>query len=401
MGLSPTSNSELNPDPDPKIFEKMKSGENMVENMVEKMVDKMKIGENIFGWKHKKHHSDSSKHGARRLYNEAKELTRVVFAKPFGFGKKSLPPLPDRLRPSQAMAPDDRLFLTSVVKGHSDFVLSNLAGKEVDMLVDAMESFEMSSGDNVIEQGDMGDFFYVVKEGFLRCIKDGAEIGTVGPGEVFGELALLYDCPRLATVVADSDCMLFRASREIFRRLQVSFILANDDTTRRLLKRTKLFEDLSDDVIREMANYLFKKEFQKGDLLTKKGDYFEEIYFLKQGRLLARNMSLGESKFADVELKVGECFGERAIVMKQPSVANVECLTDGMVYVLTKERFLHCMQGLDLHDIIEKEVDAKVMVRSFGDRILGTKIMLFVVVCIVFFKLVFFFLFIKYISVPF
>jgi cAMP-dependent protein kinase regulator len=300
-----------------------------------------------------------------------KELTRLVFAKPFGFGKKSLSPLPDRSRPSQAISPDDRQFVTFAVTGHSDFVLSNLDGKDVDMLVDAMESFEVSSGDNVIEQGDMGDFLYVVKEGSLRCRKDGAEIGIIGPGEVFGELALLYDCPRSASVVADSDCMLFRVSREIFRRIQATFILANDDNARRFLKRTKLLGDLPDDVIREMANCLFKKEFQKGDMLTKKGDYFEEVYFLKQGRLLARNISLEESEFADVELKVGECFGERAIVMKQPSIANVECLTDGVAFVLTKERFLHCLQGMDLEDIIEKEVDAKVMVRSLGDRILG------------------------------
>jgi cAMP-dependent protein kinase regulator len=334
----------------------MKSGEKIVENMVEKM----KTGENIFGWRQKQH-SGNAKHGVRHLYKEAKELTRVVFAKPFGLGKKSDPPL-------QVMDPDDQAFLTTVVTEHSDFVLSNLAEKEVDMLVDAMERFEVSSGDNIIEQGDVGDFLYVVKEGSLRILKDGSEIGTAGPGEVFGELALLYDCPRSATVVADSDCLLFRASREIFRRIQASFVLANDDTTRRLLKRTKLFEDLPDDIIREMATYLFKKEFQKGDLITKKGEYFDEVYFLKQGRLLARNMSLGESKFADVELKVGECFGERAIVMKQPSVANVECLTDGMAYVLTKERLFYCLQGMDLHDIIEKEVDAKVMVRSFGDK---------------------------------
>ena len=92
-----------------------------------------------------------------------------------------------------------------------------------------------------------------------------------GSGEIFGELALLYDCPRSATVLAHTDCELYRASRETFRTLQAAFVLDEDDATRKLLKKTKLFEDLPGDIIHEMATYLFQKKFPVSQNLAGKG----------------------------------------------------------------------------------------------------------------------------------
>ena len=75
---------------------------------------------------------------------------------------------------------------------------------------------------------------------------------------------------------------------------------------------------------------IFQKKFYKGDILVKKGELVEVIYFLKQGRVLGRDISVNETTFKDVEAKQGESFGERAIVMNAPAIATAECLTDGV-----------------------------------------------------------------------
>ena len=82
-----------------------------------------------------------------------------------------------------------------------------------------------SDGDTVINQGDDGDVLYVVDEGSLDCsrvMKKGEQptyLKTYGPGEAFGELALLYNAPRAATIVAKSSCVLFALDRATFNHV--------------------------------------------------------------------------------------------------------------------------------------------------------------------------------------
>ena len=63
-----------------------------------------------------------------------------------------------------------------------------------------MEPCEYPAGAAVITQGEIGDYFYVVIAGNLDVLKDGQLVYQYGPGGFFGELALMYDCPRAASV---------------------------------------------------------------------------------------------------------------------------------------------------------------------------------------------------------
>lgn len=88
------------------------------------------------------------------------------------------------------------------------FMFSALNPEEFKIILDAIQKIDKSAGETIINQGDNGDNLYVVEAGQLICtrIEPGTQEQKVlreyVPGEVFGELALLYNAPRAATITA-------------------------------------------------------------------------------------------------------------------------------------------------------------------------------------------------------
>jgi putative peptide zinc metalloprotease protein len=76
----------------------------------------------------------------------------------------------------------------------------------------------VAPGQTIIEQGAEGDAFYAIRSGQVEVYKDGEPAGSLGPGSHFGEVALLMDVPRTATVIATTPARLFRLDREGFER---------------------------------------------------------------------------------------------------------------------------------------------------------------------------------------
>lgn len=96
------------------------------------------------------------------------------------------------------------------------FLFSVLEDSDKKKLLDAFEPIDFKKSATVIKEGDDGDFVYVVYSGTLSCSKNSHFLKQYHAGDTFGELALLYNAPRAATIVADSDSHLFRLDRESF-----------------------------------------------------------------------------------------------------------------------------------------------------------------------------------------
>lgn len=98
-----------------------------------------------------------------------------------------------------------------------------LGFKDLKVVVMAMQKEEVKTGEQVIKQGTDGDCIYVVESGNLDCTKtiDGQDniVKKYSANEVFGELALLYNCQRAASIEAKSDCVLWKLDRDTFNHI--------------------------------------------------------------------------------------------------------------------------------------------------------------------------------------
>ena len=95
-----------------------------------------------------------------------------------------------------------------------------LSRQELGELAKATEDLEVQEGKTLTREGDLGREFFVIVDGDVSVTLDGNEIRRLGPGDFFGEIALIYDnARRTATVTAASPLRFFVLTRQSFRSL--------------------------------------------------------------------------------------------------------------------------------------------------------------------------------------
>jgi CRP-like cAMP-binding protein len=128
-------------------------------------------------------------------------------------------------------------------------------------IVARIEMLPVSAGETIIRQGEVGDSFYILRDGRCRVVNytsiedDTMEIATLGPGDSFGEEALIRGAPRNATVEMMSDGYLARLSKEDFESLIQKPLLQGIDpvTVQRMIARGAIVIDVRNSA--DYANY--------------------------------------------------------------------------------------------------------------------------------------------------
>jgi MFS family permease len=110
-----------------------------------------------------------------------------------------------------ARIPEEQLDLL-----RSSQIFAPLPPPTLERLAESLEEVPIELGRVVVRQGETGDRFYLVRDGTLEVSINGRQVQTLGPGDSFGEIALLRDVPRTASVIAQSEGMLYALDRDTF-----------------------------------------------------------------------------------------------------------------------------------------------------------------------------------------
>jgi CRP-like cAMP-binding protein len=95
-------------------------------------------------------------------------------------------------------------------------IFAPMAATSIERILAELIRLDVPAGEVLIREGEPGDRFYVVAEGRAEVVRDGAVIAERGPGEYFGEIALLRDVPRTATITALTPMRMIAIERDRF-----------------------------------------------------------------------------------------------------------------------------------------------------------------------------------------
>jgi HlyB family type I secretion system ABC transporter len=203
------------------------------------------------------------------------------------------------------------------------------------VVVDAFEPVMYEFGEVIVSEGQEADAFYVIASGSARVITigDGGEevsLHVLRQGDYFGEIGLLEETTRIATVRAREPAEAFRLERSVFNALvnrypdvRESFSrLARTRAAVNFLRLHSVFAALPSEGLLEMADGLEPVEVAAGETVVRAGDEEGPMYLVESGRL--RIVRDG----ADLEyLHAGDFFGELSVLHHGRRKATVEALS--------------------------------------------------------------------------
>ncbi|TPP58260.1 cAMP-dependent protein kinase type II-alpha regulatory subunit, partial [Fasciola gigantica] len=196
-------------------------------------------------------------------------------------------------------------------------------------VVDAMFERKVSPGEDVITYGEPGDNFYIIESGtydiFISADGELKKVAQYEDKGSFGELALMYNTPRAATIRAVTDGTLWAMSRETFRSIVLTKAFKKRKLYESLLESVDLLKDLSAYDRMSLADALHTRIVEAGEPVFLQGEVGQEMYFIESGSVVVK-MKGSEENAEEVELcdlVQNDYFGELALITKNPRAASV------------------------------------------------------------------------------
>ena len=228
-----------------------------------------------------------------------------------------------------------------------NFVFSHMHDEEREILVDAMQKDTAPKGSEVIKQGDHGDFFYILYEGEIDFLADGQRVGSCGPGDSFGELALLYDAPRSVTCRTTTKCVLWKVGAKTFRHVLARSAAEAHGGLCNTIKSISLFEHMSPTELSKFVAALTPVSYVEGERIITKGEIGEVFYIIQDGTVRCHDMGLGDAQYdTQLLLTKGQWFGELALMTGEPRAENVTAVSNVDCLALDRLTFEACFGSL-------------------------------------------------------
>ncbi len=231
-------------------------------------------------------------------------------------------------------------------------LFSNLDRAAFAAVLPRLEVRTVEAGAPVVVEGEPGASLFAVVEGrveVVRNVEGGARrvVGTLGAGDFFGELALISEGPRLASVIAAERTVLLELTRTALYVLEARqpSVLAvvqafyRERMVANLLRTSPLFAALKPEQKDAVAREFQLRPVEPGEELLKQEQLGHAFYLLLRGRCVAYHQHADGREVAYPELREGDVFGEISLILDKPVTATVRARTSCVVLRLDRAAF--------------------------------------------------------------
>ncbi|XP_072136388.1 protein kinase, cAMP-dependent, regulatory, type II, alpha A isoform X3 [Mobula birostris] len=231
-----------------------------------------------------------------------------------------------------------------------DIVLfKNLDQEQIYEILDAMFERKVEPSEHVIDQDDDGDNFYVIERGTYDIyVNKGGQPQLVGKYDnhgSFGELALMYNTPRAATIIATTEGALWGLDRVTFRRI----IVKNNAKKRKMyesfVESVPLLKSLELSERMKIVDVIGERSYHDNELIIKQGDKADCFYIVESGevKIMIKSKTLADQE-GNAEVEIARCvkgqyFGELALVTNKPRAASAYAVGDVKCLVMDIQAF--------------------------------------------------------------
>ena len=230
-----------------------------------------------------------------------------------------------------------------------------LGARELEQLLAAARIEEVSKDHEIVRQGDPGNEAFIVARGLLEVVRreggDETCLAQLGPGSIFGEMALLSESPRSASVVALEPAQLLVLARDELERAaeeapelsaQLSAFCRSRMHTN-LVRHARVLSGLSPEERVALLGQLDTRLFEPGELLIARDQQADSIFLLASGTVSISVPEEGE-RLVLATLGPGEVVGEMSLVLRRPASADVTALYPTVAYELSSDKLRTLMR---------------------------------------------------------
>jgi CRP-like cAMP-binding protein len=217
-------------------------------------------------------------------------------------------------------------------------------------LLGELEMRRVAGGERIITEGERGNSMFILVQGTVRVVhtpenETPRTLAELGEGSFFGEMGLISDAPRVASVIATRDCTLLEVTREMLSRLgarfpsleQVVQQFYKDRLLDTLLKTNPIFQPLPEEQKRAIAERFQSRSVEPGTVLLQQGQRSHALHLLLRGRCSVVHQDLKGTELPYPELTEGAIFGEISLMLDLRVTATVRAATPCLLLVLDQE----------------------------------------------------------------
>jgi CRP-like cAMP-binding protein len=228
-------------------------------------------------------------------------------------------------------------------------LFSRLSDDELSAIAGHAKVVAYNAGDVLVEEGAQGKTFFSVLHGVVEVTRGDPNVrakvvARLGPGDCFGETAMLQDGVRTASVRATSPVEVIELPSAAFEQVVATVGGVDFASVLRAagaIGKSKLFKEMPADRLSSLATKFVPRSVPAGTDVVKFGEQGTEFYLIAKGQV---EVLSGEGKRL-VQLGDGDHFGEIALLRNVPRTATVRTLTDTLLLVLGRDVFMQALQA--------------------------------------------------------